>query len=170
MTAFRLLLLAGATAALVGCASSHLPPDVRTVSFAPSATRPPIVLAPANASTFARMAEERGTTVANLLRASFTRELAAAGRFQPAPSGRGDAEIAIDTLRHGLIEVSAGNFAVSAGGSLTISRGGKVFDQREFSATSGQVLPLRDFEDPAKYEEALQSTFDKIAIEVVSTL
>src|SRR5689334_5393952 len=86
--------------AISGCASDHLPAGVHTVSLAPGARQQPVVLAPARATAFARMAEGRDTWAANQLRYAISRELAAGGRFQPQPTGTRDAQIAIETLRH----------------------------------------------------------------------
>src|SRR4051812_36890327 len=143
-----------AAAILTGCSSSHLPGDVRTISLAPAARRPPVVLAPAKATTFARMADAHGTWAANQLRATISRELANGGRFQPATTGQGDAEITIESLRHGLVEVSADHYAVTVAGTVTITHGAKNLGQREFSGTGGDVRPLMDFEDPKTYEDA----------------
>src|SRR5687768_1202348 len=90
--------------AFSACAGSHLPSSVRSVSLAPAARRPPVVLAPARATAFARMAEERGSWAVNQLRSSIAREITAGGRFQASPTGTGDAEISIESLRHGLVE------------------------------------------------------------------
>lgn len=154
--------------AFSACAGNHLPSDVRSVSLAPAARRPPVVLAPARGTAFARMADERGAWAVNQLRASIARELAAGGRFQPLPNGTGDAEITIESLRHGLIEVSANSYAVTVAGAISILHGAKSLGQRDFSATSGEIRPLTDFEDPGIYEAALQGTFDKVALELVS--
>jgi hypothetical protein len=155
---------------LSACASNHLPPDVWSISLAPAARRPPVVLAPANGAAFARMADERGTWAVNQLRSTIAREIAAGGRFQSAPTGLGDAEISIGSLRHGLVEVSANSYAVTIAGTVSIARGGKDLGPREFSATGGDIRPLADFEQPANYEAALQTTFDKAALELVTAL
>jgi hypothetical protein len=156
--------------AFSGCASEHLPSSIHAISLSPSARRAPVVLAPARASAFAQMANEHATWAANQLRSSIARELTATGRFQAAPNGSGDAEIAIDTLRHGLIEVSANSYAVTVSGAISITQGGKSLGQREFSGTGGDIRPLVDFEDPQKYKAALQGAFDKVALELVSAL
>lgn len=164
-------LFAVALALVTGaCASKQLPGNVRTVSLAPAARQTPVVLAPSRATGFARMAAERNTWAVNQLRSTISRELAAAGRYQPVPTGQGDAQITIDTLRHGLIEVSANQYAVSVAGTISVARGNESLGQHEFSGTSGQISPLSEFEDPAKYEEALQGTFDKVALELVTGL
>ena len=156
--------------ALAGCANDHLPSSVRTVSLAPAARQQPVVLAPSKATVFARMAEERSTWAANQLRTAIARELASGGRFQPQPTGTGDAQIAIETLRHGVLEVSANNFAVTISGTVSITQGTKSLGVREFSATSGDIRPLLDFEDPRNYEAALQGAFDKAALELTAAL
>ncbi len=169
-----LLGLAAATVliAFSGCASDHLPSSVRTVSLAPAARQQPVVLAPAKANVFSRMAGERSTWAANQLRAAIAREIANGGRFQTQPTGSGsaDAQIAIETLRHGVIEVSANNFAVTVSGTVSITHGAKNLGTREFSATSGDIRPLLDLEDPRNYEAALQGALDKAALELVADL
>jgi hypothetical protein len=156
--------------AFSACAGSHLPPDARSVSLAPAARRPPVVLAPARATAFARMADEHGTWAANQLRAAIAREIAAGGRFQAAPTGTGDAEISIESLRHGLIEVSSNSYAVTVAGSISIKKGQADLGQREFSGTGGEIRALSDFEDPKNYEAALQGALDKVALELVTAL
>src|SRR5215207_86197 len=127
--------------AFAGCASDHLPSDARTISLAPSARQAPVVLAPARASSFARMANERGTSAVNQLRSAIAREIAAGGRFQASPVGSGDVVMTIDSLRHGLIEVSANSYAVSVAGSVSITRGEKSLGTREFSGMGGDIRP-----------------------------
>ena len=104
------------------------------------------------------------------VRSTIAREIAAGGRFQFVPTGGGDAQITIDSLRHGLIEVSANNYAVTVAGSVSVTHGGKDLGPREFSATGGDIRPLAEFEQSATYEAALQTAFDKVALELVAGL
>jgi hypothetical protein len=156
--------------AFSGCASEHLPSSVHAISLAPEARRAPVVLAPTRAAAFTRMANERDSWAANQLRSAIARELVATGRFQAAPAGGGDAEISIETLRHGLIEVSANSYAVTVSGAISINQGAKSLGQREFSATGGDIRPVAEFEEPQVYEAALQGAFDKVALELVTAL
>jgi len=170
MNSVRILLAAALTWFTGACAKNELPSGIRTVSIAPAARQAPLVLAPARATAFARMAEERGSWAVNELRAAISRELAASGRFQAAPSGSGDAQIAIESLRHGLIEVSANRYAVTVAGAVNLHRGSENLGQRDFSGTSGDIRSLAEFEDPAVYEEALRGTLSKVALELVAGL
>ena len=149
---------------------THLPSGVRTIGISPSARQAPQVLAPTGASNFSRMAEGEGLWAVSQLRATLARELTATERFQTVSPGKGDAEIMIESLRHGLIEVSGGSYGVSVTATVSITRGGKSLGTRELESVGTTVRSLRELEDPTIYREALQATLDKAAVEFVAEL
>jgi hypothetical protein len=155
---------------LSACGGTHLPSGVRTIGIGPSPRHAPQVLAPANSGIFARMAEGESLWAVGQLRAALARELAAGGRFQSVAPGKGDAEFTIDTLRHGLIEVTGGSYAVTVTATISIQRGTKELGPRELEGQGSTLRPLKEFEDPATYQAALQSAFDKLAMEFVAEL
>ena len=168
---FHLIPALAAAIMLSACGGgTTLPSGVKTIGISPSARQAPQVLAPPSASHFTRMAEGEGAWAVGQLRATLTREIAAGQRFQPAMPGKGDAEIMIETLRHGLLEVSGGSYAVTVTATVSITRGSKSLGTRELEGVGSAIQSIRDLEDPAIYHAALQSTFDKIAVEFAASL
>lgn len=167
---------------LAACSSDGMPASVRTVSVAHGTRHTPQVLAPEDSRYFSSVAQSRGTRIANRLRTSIVNELADSERYQYRSSGAADAEIVVNRLRHGLVEVSDGLYAVSVSGDITIHRAGWRYGRtrhadegggtrsRDFSGTSGIIRPLAEFENAANYDEAARAAVDKIAVEVVAGL
>ncbi len=129
-----------------------------------------MILSPARENYFSQIAREHNDWLVTALNTAVRRELANGGRYQNAPTGTADAEITFETLRHGLIEVTADNYAVQLSGSASVTKGSKQVSSHDFSSTSGAIRPLKDFEDTKNYEEALQGVVDKVALELVTSL
>jgi hypothetical protein len=174
--ATRIAASVAATILFAACSSGGLPGSVRTVSVAQGTRHTPQVLAPANSRYFSGVAESRSSHIAGELRLAIANELADSQRFQLRASGPVDAEIAIEHLRHGLVEVADGMYAVNISGSAAINRHGfgnaaaGRAASRDFSGTSGVVRSLADFENAANYDQAARAVVEKIAVELVAGL
>lgn len=154
---------------LSACSSGHFSSGVKTVSVNTATKRGVVLLAPDKANLFATMARERNGWLESQLRTSIQRELGQSARFQPGQAGA-DGEVAFIALRHGLLEVSANNYAAQVIAEVELRRGGKVVGNRELTATAGDLHSLNDFEDSKIYEAALTNAADKVALELVNDL
>ncbi len=165
------LLFLFAAITLAGCSRDHFSSSVKVVSVNTTPRRPTIVLSPNKAASFNNMAQERNGWIEGQLRTSITRELSESGRFQPAKDGTDDGQIVFNRIRHGLLEVSANNYAAQLTADVSlIGKNGKVIGSRDLSAMAGQIHTLAEFEDSKTYEEALTSAADKLAMELVHDL
>jgi hypothetical protein len=164
------LLFLAAAVLLSGCASGHFSSSVKNVGINTAPARGIVVLAPDKANVFAAMAREHNGWLEGQLRASINRQLAQSERFQPAKGTAGDGVVAFNSLRHGLLEVSANNYAAQVIADISLLKDGKVVGNREITSTAGDLRPLMDFEDPKIYEEALTNAADKLALELVADL
>lgn len=154
-----------------GCSRDHFSSGVKVVGVNSTPRRQTVVLSPSKANSFNSMAQERNGWVEGQLRTSITRELSESGRFQPAKGNEDDGQIVFNSIRHGLLEVSANNYAVQLTADFSlIGKNGKTIGSRELSATAGQIHTLAEFEDSKTYEEALTSAADKLALELVHDL
>lgn len=154
-----------------GCSRDHFSSGVKVVGVNTTPRKPTVVLSPDKAAFFNSMAKERNGWVEGQLRTSITRELAESGRFQPAKDGGSDGQIVFNSIHHGLLEVSANNYAVQLSADISlIGKNGKSSGSRSITATAGQIHTLAEFEDSKNYEEALTSAADKLALELVHDL
>lgn len=159
-----------AAALLVGCSSGHFSSGVKTVSVNTTPQRGVVLLAPDKAPLFSNMANSRGPWLQGQLRAAINHQLSQSSRFQPA-KGAEDGQIVFNSLRHGLIEVSANNYAAQIVADVTLlTKNGKTVGSREITATGGDLHSLIDFEDSKTYEDALIVASDKLALELVNDL
>lgn len=145
--------------AFPACSGNRVRDTIRTVSVSPSGGR-----------YSSRSMAEDNDRVVNALRTAIEREIGNSSRFEPGPSGTGDAVIAIDTLRHGLVEAGAGNYSVKIWGNVIVTERDRRTTRRSFSGVSGIVRPYDEFENTKLYEEAVQGVADKIALELITTL
>ena len=165
------LLFLFAAITLAGCSRDHFSSGVKIVGVNTTPRKPTIVLSPDKAAFFNTMAKERNGWVESQLLTSITRELAESGRFQPAKDSTDDGRIVFNSIHHGLIEVSANNYAVQLSADISLTgKNGKNVGGRSVTATAGQIHTLAEFEDPKTYEEALTSAADKLAMELVHDL
>ncbi len=169
MKIFSLFIIAAA-ALFTGCSSGHFSSGVKTVSVNTAPQRGVVLLSPDKAPLFASMAGQRGPWLQGQLRAAINHQLLQSSRFQPA-KGAEDGQIVFDSLRHGLLEVSANNYAAQIVADITLlTKNGKTVGSREITAMSGDMHSLIDFEDPKTYEDALIGASDKLALELVNDL
>jgi hypothetical protein len=188
---------------LAACSGGGMPGSVRTVSVAHGTRHAPQEFTSGNSRYFdgaqpqgnrvasdrrIRPAQQRwqsqagshGNRIANGLRTAIANEIIDSDRFDYRSSGA-DAEIAINHLRHGLIEVADGLYAVNVSGDVTIHRADwrhgrsrrttdSGLNARDFSGTSGIIRPLAEFENAANYDEAARAAVEKIAVEIVAGL
>jgi hypothetical protein len=153
-----------------GCSSGRFSSSVKSVGVNTTPKREIVVLGPDKANIFNTMAREHNGWVQTQLRTSINRELAQTERFQPA-KGAEDGQIIFNSLRHGLLEVSANNYAAQITADITLmAANGKVVGNREITSTGGNIHTLSDFEDPKVYEEAITAAVDKLALELVTDL
>lgn len=165
------LLFLFAAITLAGCSRDGFSSGVKVVSVNTTPRRPTIVLSPERANSFSSMAKERNGWVEGQLRTSITRELAESGRFQPAKGNGDDGQIVFNSIRHGLLEVSANNYAAQLTADVSlVGKNGKTISNRDLTATAGQIHTLAEFEDSKTYEEAMTSAADKLALELVHDL
>ncbi len=165
------LLFLFAAFTFAGCSRDHFSSNVKVVGVNTTPRRATVVLSPNKAISFNNMAQERNGWLEGQLRTSITRELAESGRFQPAKAGDDDGQIVFNSIRHGLLEVSANNYAAQLTADISlVGKNGKVIGSRDLSATAGQIHTLAEFEDSKTYEEALTSAADKLALELVHDL
>ena len=180
-----------AALSLVGCSSDHFSSKVHSVAVNSTPRHSYVLLSPAGAEAFSEMAKKEGGWLEDSLRAAINHELRQSSRFEPARSGQPDGEIVFDSLRHGLVEVSANKYLVTLTGEFTLTNGHinarawsdkrrndsreganarQTVGHREFTANSGQPRTLAEFEDSRVYEESLNAAIDKIALELVHDL
>ena len=165
------LLFLFAAITFTGCSRDHFSSGVKVVSVNTTPRRQTIVLSPSKATSFNSMAQERNGWLEGQLRTSITRELSESGRFQPAKGNEDDGQIVFNSIRHGLLEVSANNYAAQLTADVSlVGKNGKTIGSRELSATAGQIHTLAEFEDSKTYEEAMTSAADKLALELVHDL
>ena len=170
MKTFRYLSLILAMA-LLGCASGHFSSSVKTISVNTTPQKEIIILAPDKANVFATVAREHNGWIQAQLRNTIIHQLSQSDRFQPGKGGADDGQINITGIRHGVLEVSPNNYAVQVVAEITlVGHGGKKIGDREITSTSGNVQPLREFEDSKTYEESLINASEKLAVELVSDL
>ena len=146
----------------------------------PTPRRPMVLLAPAKSDYFTEMANKQGGWLEGRLRGAINRELAQSVRFRTARGGQPDGEIVFDSVRHGLIEVSANHYVVTLTAEVTLYKGGgnarsrssesRTVGHREISTNSGEMHTIEEFEDARIYEQGLDSAVDKLALELVHDL
>jgi hypothetical protein len=170
MTTFRYLSLFLAMA-LLGCASGHFSSSVKTIGVETRPQKEIIILAPEKANVFMTVAREHNAWIQAQLRNTITHQLSQSGRYEPGKGSGDDGQIVITGIRHGVLEVSPNNYAVQVVAEISlVGRGGKKIGDREITSTSGNVQPLREFEDSKTYEESLINASEKLALELVSDL
>lgn len=158
-----------AAALLSGCASGHFSSSVKNVGVNTTPQRGVVVIAPDKANIFASMAREHNGWLEAQLRTAINRHLSESERFEPV-KGTGDGTLVFNSLRHGLLEVSANNYAAQVIADISLVKDGKTIGSREITSTAGDLHPLIDFEDSKIYEEALSNAADKLALELVNDL
>ena len=160
-----------AAVAFAGCASGHFSSSDKSIAVRTTPQKEIVVLAPDKANVFTTMAREQNNWLTAQIQAAITHELSLSSRFQPGKGGAGDAQIVFNSLRHGLLEVSANNYAVQVVAEVSLlGHGGKKVGDREITSTSGNIHTLADFEDSKTYQEALLSAAEKLSLELVSDL
>jgi hypothetical protein len=154
-----------------GCAGGSFSSGVKTVHVNPAVKRGTVVTAPDKATVFAQTAQSQTQWLENWLRNAIVNQINQSGRFSAIDRNPVDATIEFESVRHGLIEVSAGSYAATLDVDvILLDRNGKTTGHRTVSATGGSIHSLRDFEDAKVYSEALSIAADKLALELVSTL
>ncbi len=165
------LLFLFAAITFTGCSRDHFSSGVKVVGVNTTPRRATTVFSPDKGGSFNSMAKERNGWVEGQLRTSITRELEESGRFQPAKGNEDDGQIVFNSIRHGLLEVSANNYAAQLTADVSlVGRNGKTISTRDITATAGLIHTLSEFEDSKVYEEALTNAADKLAMELVHDL
>ncbi len=112
-----------AALSLVGCSGDHFSSKVHSVAVNSTPRHSYVLLSPTGADAFSAMAKKEGGWLEDSLRAAINHELRQSRRFEPARSGQPDGEVVFDSLRHGLVEVSANNYLVTLTVEFTLTNG-----------------------------------------------
>ena len=108
---------------LVACSGDHFSSKVHSVAVNSTPRHSYVLLSPTGADAFSAMAKKEGGWLEDSLRAAINHELRQSSRFEPVRHGQPDGEVVFDSLRHGLVEVSANYYLVTLTVEFTLTNG-----------------------------------------------